>query len=559
MINYRRVKMGNPGLLDGLDDETKDNIAKALWMEEFDIENIPHELLMKLAGEKNSNESFGNRMQYMLRERLKNPDSFTPSYKNVYETLIEHSSSLSPHQAYAMTFFTGMDSSKGYKPIPASADFKLPEDDAPQFDYQLGWHFIVGSCLGSNGKEYGVQFMFWQYSLLPPEMAEHFGLTDIENQIIELHLAVSEAGGKHHRSKPIIIAGTTGLIEFTNNPFNYKMGKNNIKSLNENKTFPLQIKGLGVDLDPEAPTEIMVDITLTQTKEYLLQGKNGCDPCCGGVGTLYYSVPNLRVDPDISSLKINHEEVKLVSGKFWYDHQWCNGMLPAGNPRVKVLRVANNMNQKAAGGWDWFMAQFKGDREITLAAIHSNEMTQFYEQKGPNPPGLMEVEARGKYVDADSSSKNIKGTLKITEWIRSERSQDPDLYPATNTWYPQRWEFSFKEDVPEDIRDFIMVPIVNGGQSGFFGSGLHYSEGAVYIKDLEGKSIGRGFAESTGYADPIINRLKLAGLPSTQEMLDKLEIPQPSSSLKLLSFLYILWPKNKSKLTKLLTNCVDTV
>ena len=72
-------------------------------------------------------------------------------------------------------------------------------------------------------------------------------------RFIELHLAVSEAGGEHYRSKPIIIAGTTGLIDFSNNPFDYTMGKNKIKSLSEDSTFPLQIKGWGVDLDPDSP------------------------------------------------------------------------------------------------------------------------------------------------------------------------------------------------------------------------------------------------------------------------------------------------------------------
>ena len=528
-------------------------------MPEFNAEEIPEGIIKRLISEKNSNESFGERMGYLLEERLKHPDSFTPSYKNVYETLIKYSKSLSPHQAYAMTFFLGMDSSKGYKAIPARADFKIPKDDAPQWDYQLGWHFIVGSCIGVNGKEYGVQFMFWQYALLPADMAKHFGLSDIENQIIELHIAVSEAGGKHYRSKPIIVAGTTGLVNFSNNPFDYTLGKNKIKSLSENSTFPMQIKGKGFDLNHDSPSEIEVDITLTQTKEYLLQGKEGCDPCCGGVGTLYYSVPNLRVDSDRSVLRINGEEVPLKSGKFWYDHQWCNGMLPAGSPRVKVLRAANNMNKKAAGGWDWFMAQFKGDRELTMASIHSHEMMQFLNQTGPDSPGIMDVEASGKYVDEENNSKNVKGRLKITEWIKSEKSQDPELYPVTNVWYPQKWEFSFGEDVPEDIRNFVMIPIVNGGQSGFFANGLHYSEGAVYLKDPEGNSIGRGFAESTGYADPILNRLKLAGLPATEEMRDKLEIPEPSPFLKLVSSLYILWPSNKSKLKKILTNCVDTL
>lgn len=543
----------------GLDKETKDNIANALWIREFTEEEISEEVSNCLKSEKNSSESFGMRMEYLLKEKLKDPDSLTPSYKDIYQTLIQHSSSLSPHQAYAMTFFLGMDSTKGYEPIPASANFKLPDDDDPQFKYQLGWHFIVGSAMGDNGKEYGVQFMFWQYALLPPDIAKHFGLSDIENQIIELHLAVSEAGGNHYRSKPIIVAGTTGLIDFSNKPFEYTMGKNKIRSSNSDSTFPMQIKGWGIDLNPDSPAEIEVDITLNQAKEYLLQGKEGCDPCCGGVGTLYYSVPNLRVDPDRSIVKINDETITLNDGKFWYDHQWCNGMLPAGNPRVKVLRAANNMNKKAAGGWDWFMAQFNGDRELTMASIHSHEMVEFYEQTGPNPPGEMKVEVSGKYIDEANKSFNVKGMLTVNEWVKSVRSQDPELYPPTGSWYPQRWEFSFGDDVPADIRNFVMVPIVNVGQSGFFGSGLHYSEGAVYLKDVEGNSIGRGFAESTGYIDPIINRLKLAGLPATEEMRDKLEIPQPSSILKFKSFLYILWPSNKSKLKKILANCVDTV
>lgn len=546
-------------MIDNLDEETKVNVANSLWMREFNAEEINDNIIRFLGSEKNSSKSFGMRMKYLLGEKLKDPDSFTPNYKYVYETLIKHSSSLSAHQAYAMTFFLGMDSSKGYTPIPASANFKLPEDDAPQFDYQLGWHFIVGSCIGDNGKEYGVQFMFWQYALLPPDIAKHFGLTDIENQIVELHLAVSEAGAEHHRSRPILISGTTGLINFSDKPFNYTMGKNKIRSMNNDSTFPLQIKGWGIDQNPGFPSEIEVDITLTQTKEYLIQGKEGCDPCCGGVGTLYYSVPNLRVDPERSTLRINNEKVSLKSGKFWYDHQWCNGMLPAGNPRVKVLRAANNMKEKAAGGWDWFMAQFKGDRELTMASIHSGDMVQFYEQKGPSPPDTMEVDVSGKYYDEENNSSNVKGKLRVTEWVRSDKSQDPDLYPPTNTWYPQRWEFNFGENVPEDIRNFVMVPIVSNGQSGFFGSGLHYSEGAVYLMDKDGNSIGRGFAESTGYVDPIINRLRLAGLPATEEMRDKIEIPQPSAILKLMSTLYILWPSNKSKLKKILTNCLDTV
>ena len=125
-----------------------------------------------------------------------------------------------------------------------------------------------------------------------------------------------------------------------------------------------------------------------------------------------------------------------------------------------------------------------------MASVHSHDMLQFLNQTGPNPPKIMEAEVSGKYIDENNNSKKIKGQIRITEWIRSVKSQDPGLYPPTNTWYPQKWEFRFGEDIPEDIRDFVMIPIVSGGQSGFFGNGLHYSEGAVYLKDNEGNSLG---------------------------------------------------------------------
>ena len=39
----------------------------------------------------------------------------------------------------------------------------------------------------------------------------------------------------------------------------------------------------------------------------------------------------------------------------------------------------------------------------------------------------MEVEAKGKYIDEKNNSKNVKGSLKITDWIKSEKSQDPEF------------------------------------------------------------------------------------------------------------------------------------
>ncbi|HML05916.1 MAG TPA: lipocalin-like domain-containing protein [Methanobacterium sp.] len=539
-----------------LDEITKDNIARVLWAKKFEEAEIPENILNKLEDDKNSPESFGKRMQYKLQELINDPDSFTPSYKKRYHKFIENSNSLYALQAYAMNHLLGLDSVKGYKNIPNEADLKFPDTHLPQLGYQVGWHFFVGNCKGENDKDYGILFMFYRYSLLPPTIAKHFGLSDLENQIFEFQLAVGEAGNRHYQSKPLAVAGTTGLASFSNTPFNYRLGNNSIQSLSEDNLFPLRLRGWGVNLE-EAPIELEVDIRLNSNKEFLLQGKKGCLPCCCDIGTLYYSATNLSLDPSNSSLNFNGEEIKLVDGKFWFDHQWGNALEPLGNPRCEVMRAANNMVESHSRGWDWFMAQFEGKREMTMYAPHTDENLEYYEQTGTESPQTMTVKVKGQLIEKDNTVKEISGTLKIPEWIKSKRSSDPNQYWVTNTWYPNKWEFSFDKTVPEDIRNFTMTPIVQTGQSGFNASGAQYSEGAVYIKNNEGNLLGKGFAESVYYANVVKNMLHLSDLPVTPEMIALVKKPSPGLGLKIKSFLYFLQPSKRKKLEKTLKKCID--
>ncbi len=59
--------MGSRELLDELDGNTKDTIAKALWMCEFDAERISTKLLGHLVSDKNINKSFNEQMRCWLQ------------------------------------------------------------------------------------------------------------------------------------------------------------------------------------------------------------------------------------------------------------------------------------------------------------------------------------------------------------------------------------------------------------------------------------------------------------------------------------------------------------
>jgi hypothetical protein len=83
--------------LDALDTETKDNIAQALWLPEWDEMAIPAEIRETLASEKNSPRAYGERIAARLQALIDEPETFTPDHAPRYEALLQHCEALSPH------------------------------------------------------------------------------------------------------------------------------------------------------------------------------------------------------------------------------------------------------------------------------------------------------------------------------------------------------------------------------------------------------------------------------------------------------------------------------
>jgi predicted secreted hydrolase len=519
------------------DDETRDHLAQALWLDELDLAAIPPDAAARLADPKNSPRAHGDRMRRFLRYLIDHPVSHTPDHRDVYERLFDRIGDLSPHQAYVIQAgFLGAPAAVGYDMIPVPAGLEFPRDHLPKPRSQVGWHFFVGSCWATDGTEYGVELMFFQTAMYPPAIAAWFGLSDDENQTVELQLAVSEAGGHHYQAIPVVLAGTSGLVGYRSDPFEYRLGRNSIRCHRSDGMFPVTIQARGVDRGSDPQRTLAVDLTFTSGKETLLQGAGGCMPSVDGMGSLYYSIPAMRLDPAVSALRLDGRSIALERGIFWFDHQWgaINGV-----PASPVMRAAQGSAEASPGGWDWFMAQFDGDRQLTVFAPHGVARKAFYHQAGEVPPGTMSVEVAGTYMDPDRQTRIIRGTLDIGEWIRAVRSPDPSRYLVTDTWYPNGWAFRFGDDVPEDIRSFTMTPIVREAQSGFFANSAQYAEGAVILRDQGGTEVGRGFAESVAYADTRRTAHRLAGLDESDESIEALRSPELSIADRLANAVYV--------------------
>ncbi|MBI2798461.1 ATP-binding protein [Candidatus Saccharibacteria bacterium] len=529
-----------------MDNNTQKNIADALWLESYDESKLSDDTAEACNSNKNSNHAIGERVRDYLDWLDRHPQSFNPSYHKRYSLLKETIKDLNTQQAYAACQkLLGNNAVQGYDQIPETADLKFPRDHEPKLRSQVGWHFFVGSAWDEDGQEYGIEIMFFRVAMLPPELAKKHGLTDIENQIVELQLGISRAGERHHQADPVVVAGTTGLISFKPEPFTYTFGKNKISAEHKSSFWPLNVTARGIDRGKSEPFPLAADLTFTSGKEYLLQGDNGAMPSIAGMGTLYYSIPNIVLKSG-STINYGGKTIKLKNGSFWFDHQW--GFL-GGNSTSPVLRAASNINKPAPAGWDWFMAQFEGNRQITMFASHGKKYMPFYFQTGAVPPGKMTVEVGGKYMDEHKKLYNTWGTLVVDRWIRSEGSPNPQIYPVTHTWHPNSWHFSFNETMPKDIREFHLEQIVPSSQTNFFANGSQYNEGAVYVKSPEGKDIGRGFAESVQYADPWPTVFHIMGFGNDAKLMAAIKNNGASLSRRLVSLAYMLTHQKQLKAT----------
>ena len=95
-------------------------------MTDVDLDSFPDEVVENLSREKNSQAAFGERMLYLLEDMEANPDSFTPSYADLFETFALYSEKLTPHQNYALVTSLGMEASRGHQELPLEKNFFIP-------------------------------------------------------------------------------------------------------------------------------------------------------------------------------------------------------------------------------------------------------------------------------------------------------------------------------------------------------------------------------------------------------------------------------------------------
>lgn len=405
-------------------------------------------------------------------------------YDNRYDLLsAKAEEGLNNEQNYVLPNFMGQDYFKGFSDMDTYNELQFPRDHNAQLDFQFGWYFWSGNFLDNDSNEIDVVIVFFRRALYPPPIATELGITDIENQLVETVVAVNYSDKNLHitGSKPII-SGSSGRIKYGIEPFIAQVGSNSAKSLQKETMFPMEIY---VE-DPS--NELIIDLDLKESKPLLLQGDKGKIPSIFGLGTWYYSFPNIKTTGTV----VYKGEKRNLRGKMWMDHQWMAGIAPIGYPKNIMIQAIANIKAGMTGnspdsfGWDWADIQFDDDTEITFASPHSAS-TDKLKNKGVNPPDTITRNITGKYIDENGKGEDIVGTVHITKWMRS---------PKSGAWYPNGWEVTISQKKLE----FSMVSTVD--DQFIYSVGSEIREGGVFVSGTkDGKKItGYGFGEGVKYS-----------------------------------------------------------
>jgi len=170
----------------------------------------------------------------------------------------------------------------------------------------------------------------------------------------------------------------------------------------------------------------------------------------------YYSRPQLKVDGSVTLAG----RTSAVAGLAWLDHEWSSELLPDG-----------------AQGWDWIGVNL--DDGSALMA---------FRLRGQADPALWSA---ASYRPADGSTRTFPRDEVAFEPLRHWRS------PRTAISYPVAWRLRVGQ------RIFLVEVLLDDQElDSRRSTGAIYWEGAVRLRE-DGREVGRGYLEMTGYGERI--------------------------------------------------------
>lgn len=340
------------------------------------------------------------------------------------------------------------------RPRPLS----FPRDHGSHNETRTEWWYLTGHARGASGRDFGFQLTFFRSRVdearaLQSRLAArhllfaHAAITDVQNGELVHDQRIARWNGEP--------PARTGQAVFAS------VNDTHI----ELRDWHLLREPAGDYTMRVASEALQIELRARPQQAWLLQGeagfsRKGPDPA---QASFYVSQPHLAVQ---GTLGVRGQRF-AVQGSGWLDHEWSEALL-----------------HPEAVGWDW----------IGMNLLDGSSLTAFQLRRKDGS----KVWAGGSFRAAGSA----QDPRDIYAFAPGEVDWQPRRFwtsPLTRARYPVEW-------VVRTPADFYTIKAVIDPQEldSRASTGTVYWEGLSDLIDSNGRTVGRGYLEMTGYAQRLV-------------------------------------------------------
>jgi len=328
--------------------------------------------------------------------------------------------------------------------VPETISF--PRDHGAHPDYRIEWWYLTGVLDDADGAPLGMQVTFFRVrTSIDPANPSRFAA----HQLVFAHAALADPARSSLLVDQQIARAGSSAVRLAETDMDVELNR-----------WRFARRGNGRYECDVAARSFRLHFTATPSQPVLLQGRDGFFPkqAAGEYASHYYSVPQLRIEAEI----VREERKRTARGIAWLDHEWASTLI-----------------EPEAIGWDWIGMNL--DDGTALTAFQTR-------RKGD-----------GAILFAYASMRASGATqpqIYAPERVRFEALTHWES-PRTHARYPIAQRITVGDRVFETRPLFADQEL----DARVTGSAIYW-EGASSLEE-NGRRVGRGYLEMTGYAEPL--------------------------------------------------------
>ena len=352
-----------------------------------------------------------------------------------------------PPRRRALGLLAALAAAGGWRParaLPARV-LAFPRDHGSHPDLRTEWWYITGQAQAAqDGRRFGFQITFFRSRV---DAAQGLRSAFAAKQLLFAHAAVTDLQGRRLLHDQRIARAGFGIAQAAEADTDVRL-----------RDWSLVRRAADGSYQAEAPCEgFALSLRFAPTQPPLLQGeaglsRKGPEPA---QASYYYSQPQLEAAGRIALAGQGRFEVR---GRAWLDHEWSEALM-----------------HPEAVGWDWIGMNLDDGTALTAFRLRRADGSALW--------------AGGSWRAAGGAARAFGPGEVRFEPVRSWVS------PRSSARYPVQWT------VHTPAGRFAVQALLDDQELDSRGStGAIYWEGLSELQDAQGRRVGAGYLEMTGYA-----------------------------------------------------------